>query len=173
MPSTRELLGLKGSIRKFVSPVSESYFSGDILRFHDSSTSYLTHEMNMIQGYATKDPHTLAQGESILLYTTKTQKFGINDYTDASGYQEFAPTIGNGLLRLKAGTVFVKVNGLNQTSKLPEQTQTTNVDFYLDSTQTKVRLRKLSSDAYGIDLGLNPHQRPDLIQINYQLERIP
>jgi len=173
MPGTRELLGLKGSIRKFVSPVSESHFSGDILRFHDSSKNYLTHEMNMIQGYATKDPHTLAQGESVLLYTTKTQKFGIADYTDASGYQEFAPTIDNDFLRLKGGTVAVKVNGVNQISKLPEQTQTTNVDFYLDSTQTKVRLRKLSSDAYGIDIGHNPHGTPDRIQINYQFERIP
>ena len=46
----KQLEGYVGSIRDFITPISESAFSGDVLKFHDADGNPTGMTMNMAKG---------------------------------------------------------------------------------------------------------------------------
>lgn len=160
------LEGLKGSIRKFVSPVSESRFGGDRLRFRDTGSLYLSMSFDNKSAIPTIDTDVLNLRGGNLFFDIKRQLFKTSETSVVNSYyQEFLPTIPSGY-KMKNGTVRAKVNGLEQLSN-GDQTVTASVDFMIDSTQKKVRIRKAqtgddSGGNVGIDLTTGSHwDNPD------------
>ena len=180
------LEGLKGSIRKFMTPVSESKFDGDVINFKDSGSVELPFTLNNVNlGSAKQDDNVLNQQSGNERFKTKFESFTVSEVELSNiYYQQFAPTIPSGF-RIKNGSVKVNVNGIKQISNI-DQTISSSVDFQIDSNQTKVRLRKQQlGDDFGLGITLitgslysdNPSiptqsgtGQPDRVNIRFQLE---
>ena len=165
----QHLEGLKGSIRKFILPVSESVFGGDRVVFRDTGSVGLSYRMNFVDtGKAVIGDDIINLRSGTRLYNVQRQYFQTSEVSVSNTYyQEFLPTIPSGY-KMKNGTVRAKVNGLEQLTN-GDQTVTASVDFMIDSTQKKVRIRKAqtgddssSGGNVGIDLTTGSHwDNPD------------
>ena len=161
----QHLEGLKGSIRKFILPVSESVFGGDRIVFRDTGSVGLSYRMNFVDGGKAAigdDVVNLRSGTR--LYNVQRQYFQTSEVSVSNTYyQEFLPTIPSGY-KMRNGTVRAKVNGLEQLSN-GDQTVTASADFMIDSTQKKIRIRKAQNGTdkgLGIDLTTGSHwDNPD------------
>ena len=161
----QHLEGLKGSIRKFILPVSESVFGGDRVVFRDTGSVGLSYRMNFVEnGDAEIGDDVINLRSGTRLYNVQRQYFQTSEVTVSNTYyQEFLPTIPSGY-KMKNGTVKAKVNGLEQLTN-GDQTVTASVDFMIDSTQKKIRIRKAQNGTekgLGIDLTTGSHwDNPD------------
>ena len=175
---------LKGSIRNFMTPVSESKFDGDIINFRDSGSEKLPFTLNNVNlGSARQDDNVINQQSGNERFNTKFQSFTLSEVELSNiYYQQFAPTIPSGF-RIKNGSVKVNVNGVGQISNI-DQTNSSSADFQIDSNQTKVRIRKRQlGDEFGLGITLItgsvfegiPSQsgtgEPDRVNIRFQLEK--
>ena len=164
------LEGYKGNLRKYITAYSESVFDGDHLRFTDTGSQYVNYTMDMKNGNALVDNDVLPVGQSnTIYYKDRGIYYGTNIVTTTATYQEIEPTILSGY-RFANGSTFVKVNGLNQVTK-PDQTDSSNIDFYLNSDQTKIRIRKQYLVSANKVLGITLINE-DKIDIEFQLEKI-
>ena len=190
------LEGLKGSIRKFILPVSESVFDGDRIVFRDTGSVGLSYRMNFVDaGKAVIDDDVINLRSGTHFYNVQRQYFQTSEVTVSNTYyQEFLPTIPSGY-KMKNGTVKAKVNGLEQLSN-GNQTITASADFMIDSTQKKLRIRKAQNGndkGLGIDLTTGSHYdnpdttgtpdgankngggtgtgESDIIEVSFQLDR--
>ncbi len=161
----RYLQGVKGSIRKFILPVSESVFGGDRVVFRDTGSVGLSYRMNFVDaGKAVIDDDVINLRSGTHFYNVQRQYFQTSEVNVSNTYyQEFLPTIPSGY-KMKNGTVKAKVNGLEQLTN-GDQTVTASVDFMIDSTQKKIRIRKAQNGTdkgLGIDLTTGSHwDNPD------------
>ena len=165
MAKPRTLEGYKGSTRNFMAPVSESKFSGDKFKFTDEDDKFVNYVMNNKAGKPIQNNEILNLGEGDTIYPQNLQSFSGLSYFTVNDEQEFRPTITDGY-RLKNNSVIVKVNGVTQTSN-SDQTSNTNTDIYLTPDLNYVRVRKQSSDNYGITL-----IDRDKVEIKFQKEVI-
>lgn len=178
----KQVEGYRGVTRDFVSPISESVFGGDVLKFHDSTTSSIENgfTMNLVKGspYYSTDIVNRDFSDSAIYYMR--ENFVFNEMTaSTSEYQEFHPRLLGDKRKVKNGTLQISVNGWSLRSisgSIIDQTISTNgVEFYLDSTQKKVRIKKLYVEdeskvagervLLGIDLNSD-----DIVSFKYQQE---
>ena len=165
MAKPRTLEGYKGSTRNFMSPVSESKFSGDKFQFKDEDDNIVNYVMNNKAGKPIQDNEVLNLGEGNTIYPQNLQAFGGLSYTSVNNEQEFRPTITDGY-RLKNNSVIVKINGVTQVSN-SNQTSSTNADIYLTPDLNYVRVKKQSTGGYGVTL-----IDTDKVEIKFQKEVI-
>ena len=165
MAKPRTLEGYKGSTRNFMSPVSESKFSGDKFQFKDEDDNIVNYVMNNKAGKPIQNNEVLNLGEGDTLYPQNLQAFGGLSYTSVNNEQEFRPTITDGY-RLKNNSVIVKINGVTQVSN-SNQTSSTNADIYLTPDLNYVRVKKQSTGVYGVTL-----IGTDRVEIKFQKEVI-
>lgn len=178
----KQVEGYRGVTRDFVSPISESVFGGDVLKFHDNTASSIENgfTMNLVKGspYYSTDIVNRDFSDSAIYYMR--ENFVFNEMTaSTSEYQEFHPRLLGDKRKVKNGTLQISVNGWPMRSisgSTIDQTISTNgVEFYLDSTQKKVRIKKLYVEdeskvagervLLGIDLNDD-----DIISFKYQQE---
>ena len=199
--ATQNLPGVKGSIRKFVLPVSESVFDGDRIVFRDTGSVGLPFRMNFVDNSNDKDSAAVIYDDFVnlrigtFMYNERRQYFQTSEVSVSNTYyQEFLPTIPSGH-KMRNGTVKAKVNGLEQLSN-GNQTITASADFMIDSTQKKLRIRKAQNGndkGLGIDLTTGSHYdnpdttgtpdgankngggtgtgESDIIEVSFQLDR--
>ena len=165
MAKPRTLEGYKGSTRNFMSPVSESKFSGDKFQFKDEDDNFVNYVMNNKAGKPIQDNEVLNLGEGNTIYPQNLQAFGGLSYTSVNNEQEFRPTITDGY-RLRNNSVIVKINGVTQVSN-SDQTSSTNADVYLTPDLNYVRVKKQSTGVYGVTL-----IDTDKVEIKFQKEVI-
>ena len=165
MAKPRTLEGYKGSTRNFMSPVSESKFSGDKFQFKDEDDNFVNYVMNNKAGKPIQDNEVLNLGEGNTIYPQNLQAFGGLSYTSVNNEQEFRPTITDGY-RLKNNSVIVKINGVTQVSN-SDQTSSTNADVYLTPDLNYVRVKKQGAGVYGVTL-----IDRDKVEIKFQKEVI-
>ena len=165
MAKLRTLEGYKGSTRNFMAPVSEYKFSGDKFKFTDEDDNFVNYVMNNKAGKPIQNNEILNLGEGDTIYPQNLQSFSGLSYFTVNDEQEFRPTITDGY-RLKNNSVIVKVNGVTQVTN-SDQTSSTNADAYLTPDLNYVRVRKQSSDNYGITL-----IDRDKVEIKFQKEVI-
>ncbi len=174
--------GYSGTTRDFVSPISESAFGGDVLKFHDSTTSSIENgfSMNLVKGspYHSTDIVNRDFSDSAMYYTR--ENFVFNEMTaSTSEYQEFHPRLLGDKRKVKNGTLQVNVNGWPMRSisgsTIDQSISSNGVEFFLDSTYEKVRIKKLYVEdeskvagervLLGIDLNSD-----DIVSFKYQQE---
>ena len=161
----QHLEGVKGSVRKFILPVSESAFAGDRIVFRDTGSVGLSYRMNFVDtGKAVIDDDVINLRSGTHFYNVQRQYFQTSEVSVSNTYyQEFLPTIPSGY-KMKNGTVKAKINGLEQLTN-GDQTVTASVDFMIDSTHKKIRIRKAQNGTdkgLGIDLTTGSHwDNPD------------
>ena len=165
MAKPRTLEGYKGSTRNFMSPVSESKFSGDKFQFKDEDDNFVNYVMNNKAGKPIQDNEVLNLGEGNTIYPQNLQAFGGLSYTSVNNEQEFRPAITDGY-RLRNNSVIVKINGVTQVSN-SNQTSSTNADIYLTPDLNYVRVKKQSTGVYGVTL-----IGTDRVEIKFQKEVI-
>ena len=165
MAKLRTLEGYKGSTRNFMAPVSESKFSGDKFKFTDKDDNFINYVMNNKAGKPVQNNEILNLGEGDTIYPQNLQSFSGLSYFTVNDEQEFRPTITDGY-RLRNNSVIVKINGVTQVTN-SDQTSSTNADAYLTPDLNYVRVRKQSSDNYGITL-----IDRDKVEIKFQKEVI-
>ncbi len=165
MAKPRTLEGYKGSTRNFMSPVSESKFSGDKFQFKDEDDNFVNYVMNNKAGKPIQNNEVLNLEEGNVIYPQNLQAFGGLSYTSVNNEQEFRPTITDGY-RLKNNSVIVKINGVTQVSN-SNQTSSTNADIYLTPDLNYVRVKKQSTGVYGVTL-----IGTDRVEIKFQKEVI-
>ena len=177
----KQLEGYVGSIRDFITPISESVFGGDVLKFHDANKNDTGMTMNMKKGqpFFSTDICNVGIIENGIGETL--EQFEYADVTGSNAtYQEFHPNLSD-TNKIKNGTLSVQVNGVNLDSAQDQTTNEAGVEFFMDSTQTKVRIRKLyvkDDSAYGknrellgINLGLSDLKiYSDRVTLRYQQE---
>ena len=161
------LEGYKGSIRKYMAPVSESVFNADVMEFKDENNNQLPFQMANKRGYAKNNADVIAFGDGNLRYVTKIKKYKLSDFSVESTYYQvdlgFSSTE-------KLATINVDVNGIRQSPSPNGNTATFEADFNLVDNYRQVRLYKKyvqNSKLFGIDL--NSY---DTITIDYQLGRV-
>ena len=165
MAKPRTLEGYKGSTRNFMSPVSESKFSGDKFQFKDEDDNFVNYVMNNKAGKPIQDNEVLNLGEGNIIYPQNLQAFGGLSHFSVNDEQEFRPTLTEGY-RLKNNSVIVKINGVTQVSN-SDQTSNTNTDIYLTPDLNYVRVKKQSTGVYGVTL-----IDTDKVEIKFQKEVI-
>ena len=165
MAKPRTLEGYKGSTRNFMSPVSESKFSGDKFQFKDEDDNIVNYVMNNKAGKPIQNNEILNLAEGNVIYPQNLQLFSGLSYTTVNNEQEFRPTITDGY-RLKNNSVIVKINGVTQVSN-SNQTSSTNADIYLTPDLNYVRVKKQSTGGYGVTL-----IDTDKVEIKFQKEVI-
>jgi len=163
MAKPRTLEGYKGSTRNFMSPVSESKFSGDKFQFKDEDDNIVNYVMNNKAGKPIQDNEVLNLGEGNIIYPQNLQAFGGLSHFSVNDEQEFRPTLTEGY-RLKNNSVIVKINGVTQVSN-SDQTSNTNTDIYLTPDLNYVRVKKQSAGGYGVTLN-----GTDRVEIKFQKE---
>ena len=67
-----------------------------------------------------------------------------------SEYNEFQPTIADNYC-IRNGSLRIFINGVEQSSNT-DQTASASADFFIDSTQKKIRIHTLTYDNYGVKL---------------------
>ena len=165
MAKPRTLEGYKGSTRNFMSPVSESKFSGDKFKFTDEDDNFVNYVMNNKAGKPVQNNEVLNLAEGNVIYPQNLQAFGGLSYTSVNNEQEFRPTITDGY-RLRNNSVIVKINGVTQVSNSNQRTST-NADVYLTPDLNYVRVKKQSTGVYGVTL-----IDTDKVEIKFQKEVI-
>jgi hypothetical protein len=163
MAKPRTLEGYKGSTRNFMSPVSESKFSGDKFQFKDEDDNIVNYVMNNKAGKPIQDNEVLNLGEGNIIYPQNLQAFGGTSHFSVNNEQEFRPTLTEGY-RLRNNSVIVKINGVTQVSN-SDQTSSTNADIYLTPDLNYVRVKKQSTGGYGVTL-----IDTDRVEIKFQKE---
>jgi len=163
MAKPRTLEGYKGSTRNFMSPVSESKFSGDKFQFKDEDDNIVNYVMNNKAGKPIQDNEVLNLGEGNIIYPQNLQVFGGTSHFSVNNEQEFRPTLTEGY-RLRNNSVIVKINGVTQVSN-SDQTSSTNADIYLTPDLNYVRVKKQSTGGYGVTL-----IDTDRVEIKFQKE---
>ena len=177
----KQLEGYVGSIRDFITPISESAFGGDVLKFHDADGNPTGMTMNMKKGqpvYSTDICNTNIIENGI---AETLEQFDTADVTGSNATnQEYHPNLSS-TNKIKNGTLKCTVNGVPLDSAQDQTLNHNGVEVFLDSTQTKVRVRKLyvkDANAYGqnrkllgIALGISPQKiHADRITLRYQQE---
>ena len=143
--------GLKGRTRAFMYPVSESSFSGDRVMFNDTGSIRLDYSMDNKNGFPVVDTDVvhLSGGNERYFYQREHFKYSERS-TQTSEYNEFQPTIADNYC-IRNGGLRVFINGVEQFSNT-DQTASASADFFVDSTQKKIRVHRLTYDNYGTEL---------------------
>ena len=143
--------GLKGRTRQFTFPVSESSFSGDRVMFNDTGSVRLDYSFDNKNGIPTVDTDLIHLSSANERYYQQRQHFTFSDIdSSTSTYNEFTPTIAENY-RIRNGSLRIFINGIEQLSNV-DQTQSASADFFIDTTQTKFRVHKLTFDNFGMEL---------------------
>ena len=144
-------VGLKGRTRQFTFPVSESSFSGDRVMFNDTGSVTLGYSFDNKNGIPTVDTDLIHLSSANERYYQQRQHFTFSDIdSSTSTYNEFTPTIAENY-RIRNGSLRIFINGIEQLSNV-DQTQSASADFFIDTTQTKFRVHKLTFDNFGMEL---------------------
>jgi hypothetical protein len=143
--------GLKGRTRAFMYPVSESSFSADRVMFNDTGSIRLDYSMDNKNGFPVVDTDVvhLSGGNERYFYQREHFKYSERS-TQTSAYNEFQPTIADNYC-IRNGSLRIFINGVEQFSNT-DQTASASADFFVDSTQKKVRIHTLTYDNYGVKL---------------------
>ena len=143
--------GLKGRTRAFMYPVSESSFSGDRVMFNDTGSIRLDYSMDNKNGFPVVDTDVvhLSSGNERYFYQREHFKYSERS-TQTSVYNEFQPTIADNYC-IRNGSLRIFINGVEQSSNT-DQTASASADFFVDSTQKKIRVHRLTYDNYGTEL---------------------
>ena len=143
--------GLKGRTRAFMYPVSESSFSGDRVMFNDTGSIRLDYSMDNKNGFPVVDTDVvhLSSGNERYFYQREHFKYSERS-TQTSVYNEFQPTIADNYC-IRNGSLRIFINGVEQFSNT-DQTASASADFFVDSTQKKIRIHTLTYDNYGVKL---------------------
>ena len=143
--------GLKGRTRTFMIPVSESKFSGDRVIFQDTGSVRLDYSIDNKNGFPVVDTDLIHLSSGNERYYQQRQHFTFSDISDStSTYNEFSPTIADNY-RIRNGSLRIFINGIEQFSNT-DQTASASADFFIDSTQKKIRIHRLTYDNYGVEL---------------------
>jgi len=144
-------IGLKGRTRAFMYPVSESSFSGDRVMFNDTGSIRLDYSMDNKNGFPVVDTDVvhLSGGNERYFYQREHFKYSERS-TQTSAYNEFQPTIADNYC-IRNGSLRIFINGVEQFSNT-DQTASASADFFIDSTQKKIRIHRLTYDNYGTEL---------------------
>jgi len=144
-------VGLKGRTRQFTFPVSESSFSGDRVMFTDTGSITLGYSFDNKNGIPTVDTDLIHLSSANERYYQQRQHFTFSDISNSTTkYNEFTPTIADNY-RIRNGSLRIFINGIEQLSNV-DQTQSASADFFIDTTQTKFRVHKLTFDNFGMEL---------------------
>jgi len=143
--------GLKTKTRPFMLPVSESSFSADRIRFRDTGSVFLDYTIDNKNGFPVVDTDVvhLSGGNERYFYQREHFKYSERS-TQTSAYNEFQPTIADNYC-IRNGSLRIFINGVEQSSNT-DQTASASADFFVDSTQKKVRIHTLTYDNYGVKL---------------------
>ena len=181
--NVKQVEGYIGTTRDFTTPISESAFGGDVLKFHDNTTSSIENgfSMNLVKGSPYHSTDIVNKDFSDLAMYYMRENFVFNEMTTStSEYQEFHPRLLGDKRKVKNGTLQVGVNGwplriISGSTTIDQTIRTNGVEFFLDSTQKKVRIKKLYVEdeskvagervLLGIDLN-----NEDIISFKYQQE---
>ena len=143
--------GLKGRTRTFMIPVSESKFSGDRVIFQDTGSVRLDYSIDNKNGFPVVDTDLIHLSSANERYYQQQEHFTFSDIdSSTSTYNEFIPTIADNY-RIRNGSLRIFINGVEQSSNT-DQTASASADFFIDSTQKKIRIHRLTYDNYGIEL---------------------
>ena len=143
--------GLKGRTRAFMYPVSESSFSGDRVMFNDTGSIRLDYSMDNKNGFPVVDTDVVHLSGGNERYFYQRQHFVYSERsTQTSAYNEFQPTIADNYC-IRNGSLRIFINGIEQFSNI-DQTASASADFFIDSTQKKIRIHRLTYDNYGTEL---------------------
>ena len=143
--------GLKGRTRAFMFPVSESSFSADRVMFNDTGSIRLDYSMDNKNGFPVVDTDIIHLSGGNERYLAQRQHFTYSERSaQTSEYNEFQPTIADNYC-IRNGSLRIFINGIEQFSNT-DQTASASADFFIDSTQKKIRIHRLTYDNYGIEL---------------------
>ena len=143
--------GLKGRTRAFMYPVSESSFSGDRVMFNDTGSIRLDYSMDNKNGFPVVDTDVVHLSGGNERYYQQREHFKYSERnTQTSQYNEFLPTIADNYC-IRNGSLRIFINGVEQSSNT-DQTASASADFFVDSTQKKIRIHTLTYDNYGVKL---------------------
>ena len=143
--------GLKGRTRAFMFPVSESSFSADRVMFNDTGSIRLDYSMDNKNGFPVVDTDIIHLSGGNERYLAQRQHFTYSERSaQTSEYNEFQPTIADNYC-IRNGSLRIFINGIEQSSNT-DQTASASADFFIDSTQKKIRIHRLTYDNYGIEL---------------------
>ena len=143
--------GLKGRTRAFMFPVSESSFSADRVMFNDTGSIRLDYSMDNKNGFPVVDTDIIHLSSGNERYYQQREHFKYSDRnTQTSEYNEFLPTIADNYC-IRNGSLRIFINGVEQLSNI-DQTASASADFFIDSTQKKIRIHRLTYDNYGTEL---------------------
>ena len=143
--------GLKGRTRQFTFPVSESSFSGDRVMFNDTGSVTLGYSFDNKNGIPTVDTDLIHLSSANERYYQQRQHFTFSDISNSTTkYNEFTPTIADNY-RIRNGSLRIFINGIEQLSNV-DQTQSASADFFIDTTQKKIRVHRLTFDNFGMEL---------------------
>jgi len=144
-------VGLKGRTRQFTFPVSESKFSGDRVMFTDTGSITLGYSFDNKNGIPTVDTDLIHLSSANERYYQQQEHFVFSDRSDSTTtYNEFTPTIADNY-RIRNGSLRIFINGVEQFSNT-DQTVSASADFFIDSTQKKIKIHTLTYDNYGVKL---------------------
>ena len=143
--------GLKGRTRAFMYPVSESSFSADRVMFNDTGSIRLDYSMDNKNGFPVVDTDVVHLSGGNERYFYQREHFTYSERsTQTSAYNEFQPTIADNYC-IRNGSLRIFINGVEQFSNT-DQTASASADFFIDSTQKKIRIHTLTYDNYGVKL---------------------
>jgi hypothetical protein len=147
----KELTGLKTKTKPFMFPVSESSFSGDRIQFSDTGSISLDYTIDNKNGLPVVDTDVIHLSSGNERYYQQREHFTFSEIdSSTSTYNEFLPTIADNY-RIRNGSLRIFINGIEQLSNV-DQTQSASADFFIDTTQTKFRVHKLTFDNFGMEL---------------------
>jgi len=147
----KELVGLKTKTRPFMLPVSESSFSADRIQFKDTGSINLNYSIDNKNGFPVVDTDIIHLSSGNERYYQQREHFTFSDIdSSTSVYNEFTPIIADNY-RIRNGSLRIFINGIEQLSNI-NQTESASADFFIDTTQTKFRVHKLTFDNFGMEL---------------------
>ena len=160
------LEGYKGSIRKYMAPVSESVFNADVMEFKDENNNQLPFQMANKRGYATKNADVISLGDGDFRYHIKRKNYKLSNFSEESTYYQ----LDLGLASTdKIADIHMFINGVSYEESPSGNTETFEADFNLVDNYRQLRLYKKyaqNSKLFGIDLNSS-----DDVEIHYQLGR--
>ncbi len=143
--------GLKGRTRAFMFPVSESSFSADRVMVNDTGSIRLDYSIDNKNGFPVVDTDIIHLSSGNERYYQQREHFKYSERnTQTSQYNEFLPTIADNYC-IRNGSLRIFINGVEQFSNT-DQTASASADFFVDSTQKKIRIHRLTYDNYGTEL---------------------
>ena len=119
--------------------------------FNDTGSVTLGYSFDNKNGIPTVDTDLIHLSSANERYYQQRQHFTFSDISDSTTtYNEFTPTIADNY-RIRNGSLRIFINGIEQLSNV-DQTQSASADFFIDTTQTKFRVHKLTFDNFGMEL---------------------